>query len=149
MTLARWEPVTEIERITDRFDRFFDELWRDFEREFAIAPRRRWLPAMDLSETDTDYWVRIELPGVKKEDVEITITQDILTIKGKRQREQKEEKEGYHRVERYYGEFQRSVRLPGGVDADKVEATYKDGVLEIRLPKREESKTKHIEVKAA
>ena len=153
--LARWQPITEVERWFDRFDRLFDRMisrfFRDLERDFWGLDWRweRWVPAMEVSETPDAYIVRVELPGVKTEDIEVTLQDDILTIKGKRERSEERKDETVHFVERSYGEFVRSLRIPTDVKVDAVEASYKDGVLEIRLPKSEESKPRRIEVKAA
>jgi HSP20 family protein len=153
--LARWQPITEVERWFDRFDRLFDRMisrfFRDLERNFWGLDWRweQWVPAMEVSETSDAYIVRVELPGVKTEDIEVTLQDDILTIKGKRERSEEHKDETVHLVERAYGEFVRSLRIPTDVKVDAVEASYKDGVLEIRLPKSEESKPRRIEVKAA
>jgi HSP20 family protein len=153
--LARWQPITEVERWFDRFDRLFDRMisrfFRDLERDFWGLDWRweRWVSAMEVSETPDAYIVRVELPGVKTEDIEVTLQDDILTIKGKRERSEEHKDETVHFVERAYGEFVRSLRIPTDVKVDAIEASYKDGVLEIRLPKSEESKPRRIEVKAA
>ncbi len=149
--LARWQPITELERWFDRFDRMLTRFFRDWERDFWGLDwwRERWVPAMEVSETSDAYIVRVELPGVKTDDIEVTLQEDILTIKGKRERSEERKDETIHFVERSYGEFVRSLRIPTDVKVDAVEASYKDGVLEVRLPKSEESKPRRIEVKAA
>lgn len=151
--LARWQPITELERWFDRFDRMFDRMlarfFRDGERYFEGLDwwRERWVPAMEVSETSDAYIVRVELPGVKTEDIEVTLQNDTLTIRGKRERSEERKDETIHFVERSYGEFVRSLRIPNDVNVDAVEASYKDGVLEVRLPKSEESRPRRIEVK--
>lgn len=153
--LMRWQPITEVERWFDRFDRLFDRMlnrfFRDWERDFWGLTWRheQWIPAMEVSETPDAYIVRVELPGVKTDDIEVTIQDDILTIKGKRERSEERKDERIHFVERSYGEFARSLRIPTDVKVDAVEASYKDGVLEVRLPKSEENKPRRIEVKVA
>ncbi|MFN3421029.1 MAG: Hsp20/alpha crystallin family protein [Armatimonadota bacterium] len=153
--LARWQPITEVERWFDRFDRLFDRMlnrfFRDWERDFWNLTWRheQWVPAMEVSETPDAYIVRAELPGVKTDDIEVTIQDDILTIRGKRERSEEHKDEKVHFVERSYGEFVRSLRIPTDVKVDAVEASYKDGILEVRLPKSEESKPRRIEVKVA
>jgi HSP20 family protein len=122
--------------------RLLEEMWGDTE-----ATRGMWAPAVDLKETDQAYILKADLPGMKKEDITVSVEEDVVTLKGERKHEEKKEEEGYHRVERRYGSFQRSFRIPGGVDTVKVAATYNDGVLELTLPKREEVKPKRIEVK--
>lgn len=153
--LARWQPVTELERWFDRFDHMFDRMlarfFRDWERDFWGLDwwRERWVPAMEVSETSDAYIVRVDLPGVKTADIEVTLQDDILTIKGKRERSEERKDETVHFIERSRGEFVRSLRVPTDVKVDAIEASYKDGVLEVRLPKSEESKPRRIEVKTA
>ncbi len=153
--LARWQPITELERWFDRFDHMFDRMlgrfFREWERDFWGLDwwREQWVPAMEVSETPDAYIVRVELPGVKTEDIEVTLQDDILTIKGKRERSEERKDETLHFMERSYGEFVRSLRIPADVKADAIEASYKDGVLEVHLPKSEESKPRRIEVKVA
>lgn len=153
--LARWQPITELERWFDQFDRMFDRMLARFFRDFDWAIEeygwwhRQWLPPMEVSETSDAYIIRVEVPGVKAEDIEITLQDDVLTIKGKRERSEERKDEVVHFVERSYGEFTRSFRVPTDVKVDNIKATYKDGVLEVRLPKDETSKPRRIEVKAA
>jgi len=106
-----------------------------------------WTPAVDIAEHDEQYLVEVELPGVNKEDVKITLENNILTIRGEKKQEKETRKESYHRVERSYGSFQRSFTLPTTIKSDKIDAAYKDGILQITLPKAEEAKPKQIEVK--
>ncbi len=151
--LTRWQPITEVERWLDRMDRLFDRMldrfFRDWEREFwGLEPRwTTWAPAMDIAETADAYIVRAEVPGVKPEDLEVTVQDNLLTIRGKRERSTEQKGETYHLVERAYGEFTRSLLLPADVKTEAIEASYKNGVLEVRLPKSEESKPRRIEVK--
>lgn len=153
--LARWKPITELEGWFDKFGQVFDRmlsiLSHDLDRNFWSWDWRleRWMPAMEFSETSNAYIVRVEVPGIKAEDIEVTLQDNILTIKGKRERSKERKDEIIHFVERAYGEFVRSTRIPDDVKFDEVEATYKDGVLEVRLPKTEESKPRRIEVKIA
>lgn len=153
--LARWQPITEVEQWFDRVDRLFDRLidrfFRDFDRAFRGMDLRweRWIPAMDVSEKEDAYLIRLEVPGVKPEDIEVTLHGGVLTIKGKRDRTDEQKGETYHWQERIYGEFVRSLRLPEDVKEEAVEAHYRDGVLELRLPKAEESKPRRIAVKGA
>jgi len=99
-----------------------------------------WTPAVDIAEHDDEYLVKVELPGVNKEDVKITIESNVLTIREKRNRKRETKKENYHRVERNYGSFQRSFTLPSTVKSEKIDASYKDGILSVSLPKAEEAK---------
>jgi len=104
-------------------------------------------PALDVAETEHSYVVRAELPGVNKEDVTITIEDGVLTIAGEKKREEEHKDQSWHRVERSYGSFQRTLSLPKGVDGDKAEAAYKDGILTVELPKHDQAKPKTLKVK--
>ena len=105
-----------------------------------------WMPTIDIAETENDIVVTAELPGVEQENVDITIADGVLTLKGEKKEEQEVKKENYHRIERNYGSFQRSISLPAGVQSDKAKAAYKDGVLRITMPKTEEVKPKQIKI---
>jgi HSP20 family protein len=127
----------------DFFDRFFD----DFSLPRMWHEDRPWMPVFDMSETDDEVVMKVEVPGMDSKDIDLTLSDGCLTISGEKKHEEKEEKEHYHRTERRYGAFCRNVALPAHVDADKIDATCKDGVLTITLPKAEGSKTKKIEIK--
>jgi len=124
------------------FDNVFRTDTRDGDSDFTT-----WTPAVDIAEHDDQFVVKVELPGVNKDDVKITLENNILTIRGEKKQEKETKKENYHRVERSYGSFQRSFTLPTTVKSDKIDAVYKDGILQIALPKAEEAKPKQIEVK--
>lgn len=153
--LARWEPFGGIRRRGDIFgdltrmqeemNRFFDDFFGEQRRGLAEGA---WLPAVDVSETDSELMVRAELPGMSHEDIEINVQDNILTLKGEKKQEKKEEKENFHRLERSYGSFSRSFSLPAGVKPDDIKATFKDGVLQVTLPKAEEAKPKKIAITA-
>lgn len=157
MTVIRWNPVREITAwrpVTDfatefvnmqrEIDRMFDHFRGGVFEEGSSAGV---VPAVDIVERETDFLVKIELPGVNKEDVKITVQNDVLTIKGEKKLEMEKKGDTYRRVERSYGIFQRSFPLPASVKADRIEATYENGVLNVVLPKAEEAKPKEIEVK--
>lgn len=108
-----------------------------------------WTPPLDIFETADELVVRAELPGMRREDIEVNVEGNTLILRGERKFEAEEDKESYHRVERVYGAFRRVLDLPATVDPDRVEATYRDGILEIHLGKREEAKPRQIEVKVA
>jgi HSP20 family protein len=108
-----------------------------------------WAPPVDISEDDKEYFINVELPGVNKEDVRVTVENGILTITGERKEEKEEKGKKFHRVERMYGTFLRTFTLPDGAAGDKISAEFKDGILKVRLPKSEEAKPKSIEVKVA
>lgn len=132
--------------LQDRVNRMFDEFFRDFSLGPWSGERLEWLPALDLSESDDAVRVTAELPGVDPKEVDISLSEDLLTISGEKKTESKHKGRDYHRLERCFGAFSRSVRLPAPVDPDKVEATFKDGVLTINLPKREEAKTRKVKI---
>lgn len=148
MALVRWKdrgemsPWSALRDLEGQFNRLFGELGRDYD-----VFERVWSPAVDLKETDQAYTLEADLPGLKKEDIELMVVDNMITIKGERKQEEKVEEKGYHRFERRYGAFQRSFEIPGGFDSEKVTAKFEDGVLRVTLPKREEAKPKHIEVR--
>lgn len=141
--MRRWSPFAELEA----FRREVDRLFREFFGEERMPTARGWLPAVDIYETPTEVVVQAELAGVLREDVQIELTDDRLVLKGKRERPKESENATYHLLERSFGEFERSFTLNVPVDIEKVEATYRDGVLTIRLPKVEPKRAKRIEVK--
>jgi len=108
-----------------------------------------WVPSVDVSETDTEYVVKAEVPGMDPKEIDVAFRRGVLTIRGERKREEEEKKENFHRVERRYGSFCRAFHIPGEVDTEKMEADYREGVLKIRLPKSKENAVSKIEVKAA
>ncbi len=126
---------------------FFDRFFADFALPSIAFEDTEWMLAFDMSETDKELIVKGEVPGMDKKDINITVSDGMLTIRGEKKHEKKEENEHYHRVERRYGAFSRTIRLPHEVEADKVDATYKEGVLSIRLPKSEAVEPKKIEIK--
>ena len=141
-------PFEEMERYFDDFMRNpFSLLMRPQWRYGDISGRGEIVPSADIYEDDNNLVVKAELPGISKDELNVTITRDTITISGEKKSEEKVEKKNYHRLERSYGSFCRSFRLPDHVDSDKAEAIFKDGVLEIRVPKSEESRHKKIEIK--
>jgi len=126
----------------DRMSRMFDEFFGSEE----MAPMPIWGPPIDVSETDDKVIVKIELPGIDPRDLDISATEDVLMIKGEKKEERKEEGEHYYSSERRYGEFSRSMNLPSRVDKDRINASYRNGVLRIEMPKISEARKK-IEVK--
>ena len=139
MTLIRWQPAplqTEMNRL---FGSFFDS---------PTLATRRSIPPMDLVENDAHYVLRADLPGLRSEDVKIEFDNDVLTISGERRTESETSENGYRRVERASGSFSRSLTLPAGVDASKIEASFTDGVLEVTVPKPEQSKPHRVSISA-
>jgi HSP20 family protein len=143
MALVRWDPIRELDSLQNDMNRLFD---RFFEGRAANGTARRWIPAMDLVETDDHLVLRGDLPGMTEDDVNIEIKDNVLTVSGERKAEREDKREGYHRVERAFGSFSRSLSLPAGVDADKVEANFDNGVLEVRIPKPAEAKPTRVEI---
>jgi HSP20 family protein len=134
--------------LLDDFDRDFDSLVQNFfgpSRGGALA-NADWAPMLDVKEGKDEITVKADLPGLKKEEIQVNVDNGVLTISGERKHEEKSEDEGWHRVERSYGSFRRSVRLPQDVESSKVKAEYKDGVLSVTLAKSEASKPKAIKV---
>lgn len=146
--LIRWNPETDLLR--GRMDRVFNEMLRDLwgaSPASEAAAGRTWMPAVDIREGDEHLELVAELPGMKKEDVQITLENNVLTIAGERKFEAETKNEAYHRIERAYGNFSRSFTLPATVKTDKVDAKFADGVLTIQLPKMEESKPRKIAIR--
>ena len=146
MALVRWSPVRsgftpqqELSRIVDDF----------FGRRFDVEGPTAWQPVVDIEETPEAYLVRAELPGMRLEDIKITVADNALSIRGEKRREEEKKGTTYHRVERVYGSFERSFSLGHAVAADKIEATYRDGVLDVSIPKAEEAKAREIQIKIA
>ena len=141
MELIRWQPA-ELTHARHDLDRFFDNFWTN-----SSAPAvRSWSPNVDISESSDGYTLTAELPGVAKQDVHVTVVEGRLTLRGEKKQETQEEKENTHRVERTYGSFTRSFDLPQAVNAEKITASFKNGVLSIGVPKAEEAKPKQIEI---
>jgi len=147
MDLIQWKPFREVSRLRSEMDRLWDEYFGAGRRAFRPM-EEAWLPAVDVSETGDKITVKAEIPGMEAKDIDISMVGDTLVIKGEKKAEKEEKDENYHMVERSYGSFSRSMKLPATVDPDKVDATYKNGVLTVVLPKKEEVKPKPIEIKA-
>lgn len=151
MNIVRYRhyPQSDLSAALDRLANMRAEMDRAFESTVGSfsqspAPLSRWNPALDVYQDKDQFTVVVELPGLKKEEIEISLHDDTLAISGERKREESSEQEFL--TERLYGKFQRSLTLPTAVDADKVKASYKDGLLQVVLPKAEEAKPKQIEV---
>ncbi len=144
--ITRWEPYRELATMRQMLDRFFED---DFTRFPSLWERRpdTMSLALDVAEKDDAFIVKASVPGVPAEDVEVTLTDNVLTIKGEMKADKEINEENYHLRERRFGSFVRSVTLPTAVDADKIEAVNENGVLTLTLPKAEAVKPKKIEVK--
>ena len=144
MAMIRWRPLGEVDSFRRQMDRMFDNF---FGSETDVGESSlTWYPSVDIKETKDDFVLMAEVPGMAKDDIKINISENTLTIKGEKKEEKKEDDHNYHRVERRYGTFQRSFTLPIQVQGNKVKAAYKDGVLTITLPKKEEVKPKEIPI---
>jgi HSP20 family protein len=148
MALVRWDPARELDTLQSDVNRLFDGFFGRRETSGNGYGQRRWIPAMDLVETDDRFVLRADLPGLKRDDFEIEVKDGVLTIAGEREAEHEDKGEGYHRVERAFGRFSRSLDLPQGVAADSVRASFDRGVLEVRIPKPEERKPTRIEIES-
>jgi HSP20 family protein len=145
MELVPWRPFRELESLRREMDRLWDP-------SFTVAPfgglgSEAWLPSADISETKDKLLIKLDLPGLEAKDVDVSVSGDILTIKGEKRKEEEEKDEHYYCCERYCGSFQRSFRLPVDIQSDKVEASFDKGVLKVTLPRTEQAKKKEIEVK--
>ena len=145
MALIRWEPTRELSSLQSEMNRMFDTFFGDTPAGDG-GRFRRWIPAMDLVETEDHFILRADLPGLSEGDVSIELEDNVLTVSGERKSAHEERKEGYHRVERAYGQFARSLTLPEGVKADDIAASFDRGVLEVRIPKPEERKPRTVSI---
>lgn len=146
MPIIQWNPFHELEDMSNRLNRIFGRSSRSGEgsQELSIPD---WTPAVDIAEGKNEYHIKVELPEVKKEDVKISLSDGMLHIKGERKLEKEEKDKKFHRIERFYGSFMRSFSVPDNVDEAKLKADYKDGMLNIYLPKSEKAKPKSTEIK--
>ncbi|MBS4028584.1 MAG: Hsp20/alpha crystallin family protein [Ignavibacteriales bacterium] len=158
MTLTRWTPVRNITRFNPfgdfnemehRMNRLLDSFFSNSTVNDDGIVSARFVPATDIAEFDEHYLVTVDLPGLKKDEIKITLEDHTLTISGEKKFENEEKKDSYHRVERGYGRFERAFTLPQSVKTDKIDAKYKDGVLSLTVPKAEEAKQRTIEVKVS
>jgi HSP20 family protein len=146
MALVRWDPARKLDVLQSDMNRLFDTFFQGRGVSAGGNGVRRWIPPMDLTETDDQFVLRADLPGLDENDVEIEIKDGVLTISGERETEHEERKEGFHRVERASGRFLRSLDLPDGIDAGAVTAEFDRGVLEVRIPKPEERQPTRVAI---
>ncbi|HZV13180.1 MAG TPA: Hsp20/alpha crystallin family protein [Candidatus Kapabacteria bacterium] len=140
MALVRWQPFRELERVSNWIDNYMND-------GFHSLGVGNFVPSVDISEDEKNVYVHVELPGLTKDDVKVLVNDDnILTIRGEKKHEEKQENKNYYRMERCYGAFVRSLPLPAPVKADAIDAKFKDGILNITLPKVEPSKPKEREI---
>ena len=148
--LVRWNPFREMDDLQRRMTSLFD--WSPFRRSSLTTDDENitvpeWAPLVDIVEDGKEYLIKVELPEVQKDDVKVTVESGTLTISGERKAEKEQKGRKFHRVERYYGRFERSFSIPDDAEADNVKAEFKDGVLRVRLAKSEKARPKQIEVK--
>jgi len=143
MAVIRWDPFSNVDSLFNRLAN-----WPRLALEGSSGNKLDWAPSADISETDKEYLIRAELPAVKKEDVQVTFDQGMITVKGERKQQKADKNEKFHRVESFYGSFERSFSLPDNVNADAIRCESKDGVLTVHIPKSEASahKPKQISV---
>jgi len=147
MTIVKWDPFRNVAALQDRINRIFDESFSrtaDLEDDISMSA---WKPSVDIYETDEAIILKAELPGIKKEDISVEVKDNILTLKGERAEEKEIKEKNYYRKERAFGTFNRAFNLQHRIQPDKIKARFKDGVLEIEIPKPEEEKPKQITVK--
>ncbi len=147
MAIVRWEPFRDLVTIQDRMNRIFDEAFRaprGSEEDWALGGS--WAPPVDIYEQDGNLVLKAELPGIDPKDVDIRVENTVLTLRGERKFDQEVKRENCHRVERAYGTFSRAFTLPSVVDTGSIKAEFKDGVLRVTMPKREEAKPKQIQI---
>jgi HSP20 family protein len=145
MAIVKSDLFSEMDDMFDRYTKAVGWPRRGSQELMATGD---WAPRVDISETDHEFIIKAEIPEVGKEDLKVTVDNNVLTIRGERKQEKEEKGKKFHRVERYYGTFARSFTLPENVDQAKIEASFKDGMLNLRLPKTGEVRAKEIEVKA-
>jgi len=148
MAIVRWEPVRDLVSLQDRMNMLFSQSFRGINRGGSEEDwaQGAWSPAVDIYEKDGNIVLKAELPGIEAKDVDVTVENNILTLRGERQFDQEVQRENYQRVERSYGAFTRSFTLPTVVETEKIKAEFKDGVLRMTLPKKEEAKPKQISI---
>jgi HSP20 family protein len=150
MAVVRWEPFRDLLSLQDRMNRMFDESYRggrSASDDWALGGS--WAPAVDIYEHQGNIVLTAELPGVDAKDVDVRVENNVLTLRGERKWSEEVQRESYHRVERAYGSFTRSFTLPNVVDTEKIKADFKDGMLKLVLPKKEEAKPKQISINVA
>jgi HSP20 family protein len=149
MALVRWEPVRELTSLQNEMNRLFTTFFDTPTNGNGETAARRWIPAMDLVETDGHFVLKADLPGLAEGDVTLEVEDNVLTVSGERKAEHEDEREGYVRVERSYGVFRRSLTLPEGIDPEGVSASFDKGVLEVRIPKPEERKPRRVAIQVS
>ena len=145
MAIVRWEPFRDLLTTQREYDRLLKEAFSPMSGETEVSTRS-WAPPVDIYETEDAIVLKAELPGIDPKDVEVRVEDNTLYLKGERNYEKEVKEQNYHRIERSYGSFARSFSLPNSISAEKVKAEYKDGLLTLTMPKREEAKPKTIKI---
>jgi len=145
MTLVKWSPWRDMMSVQDEMNKLFSGLVTS---RSDVSSAEDWVPSVDISETDDGFIVTADVPGMGAEDIKISVANDVLTLKGDKKNIREGDGENFHRVERTFGSFERTFSLPTGVDSGSVKAKYKDGVLEVKIPKSKEAKPQEIKVEA-
>jgi HSP20 family protein len=146
MNLVKWDPFRELEDVSSRLNRFFSRTPARVGKESEFLALADWTPSADISETDTAYLIKAEIPGVKKEDIKINVQDSVLTIQGERKSEKEEKDKKFHRIECSYGSFMRSFRVPDDADESAIKAEFKDGMLNVTLGKSAKAQPKSVSV---
>lgn len=146
MNLVKWDPFLELEDVSKHLNRIFGRTPARIEPDRELLTMADWTPSVDITETDTAYLIKGEIPGVGREDVKVTIEDGMIAISGERKHEKEERDKKFHRIERSYGSFMRSFRLPDNVDESAVKAEFKDGMVNVTLPKSGKTQAKLINV---
>jgi HSP20 family protein len=146
MNLVKLDPFVELEDVSKHLNRIFGRFTARAEPDREVLAMADWAPTVDITETDSAYMIKGEIPGVNKEDVKVTIEDGMITMRGERKQEKEEKNKKFHRIERSYGSFMRSFRVPDDVDENAVKAEFKDGMINVTLPKSGKTKAKSINV---
>jgi HSP20 family protein len=145
MAMSRWDPFRELSSIQNELNRLFG---RTFSTETGEAREAAWVPAIDVAETQDRFVITAELPGVEPDDVDISVESSVLTLRGDRRFYRETKEDDFHRIERRFGNFARSITLPSTVDPERIRASFDAGVLTVEVPKKEEAKPRKIQIKA-
>ncbi len=149
MAVIRWTPFRELSTMQERVNKLFEDVMKPPYHSDEGLGMSAWAPAVDIYETDKEIVMKAELPEMQEKDIDIKVEENILSVSGERRMEKEVKEENYHRIERSYGSFHRSFTLPRTVDRENIKASYKDGVLKVVLPKKEETKPKQIKIDVA
>jgi len=149
MAVIRWTPLRELATMQERMNKLFEDTLKPTLRGDDGLSVASWAPAVDIYETDKEIVLKAELPEMQEKDIDIKVEDNVLSVAGERRMEKEVKEENYHRIERSYGSFNRSFTLPRTVDREGIKAAYKDGVLKVTLPKKEEVKPKQIKIDVA